>query len=84
MLSPTRERLLVSMYKDAPEDVRRQIEKEAGFTPSVLPPEKDENQDMNKERMKAAVELEKQHREHSHTTTSKILDTLLAGNNNKQ
>jgi hypothetical protein len=84
MLSPTRERLLVSMYKDAPEDVRRQIEKEVGFTPSVLPPEKDENQDMNKERMKAAVELEKQHREHSHTTTSKILDTLLAGNNNKQ
>jgi len=81
LIPPPRERTLATMYKEAPADIQRQIEKELGFQPSQLP-EADENAgDRENARLKASVELEKQRREHAHEDSHKVLDTLLSSGN---
>lgn len=76
LLSPIRERLLNFMYKEGPPDIQRQVEKEAGFEPSQMPQES-ENELKASDVLKSSVELEKQRREHAHEDSHKILDTLL-------
>jgi hypothetical protein len=83
MLSPIRERLLNFLYKEGPPDIKRQVEKEAGLQPSQMPEPEEPPTDTSKERLKAAVDLEKQRREHAHDDSHKILDSLLSAGNGK-
>lgn len=82
MLSPIRERLLNFMYKEGPPDIQRQVEKEAGFQPSQMP-EQSDNELKASDQLKASVELEKQRREHAYEDSHKILDTLLQNGKSK-
>jgi hypothetical protein len=77
LISPVREKMLTAMYKEAPADIQRQIEKELGFQPSQMqaPNAGAEKNEFEKE--KAAYELDKQSRQHEHETGQKILDSLL-------
>jgi len=78
LLSPIRERLLNFMYKEGPPDIQRQVEMEAGFKPSQMPTESDNEVKAASEQMRAMTDLEKQRREHAHEDSHKILDTLLS------
>lgn len=81
LISPARERTLTQMYKEAPADIQRQIEKELGFQPSQLPEAAEPGSDLGREKLKALVDLEKQKREHDHEDKHKILDTMLSSSN---
>ena len=77
LLSPVREKMLTAMYKEAPADIQRQIEKELGFQPSQMTAPDENAGKSESEQMKANLDLEKQDRDHKHETRQKILDSLL-------